>query len=335
MTKPNNGAVMPTTPVPCGDWPFADAIGTATVRERLNHHPGSLRRNVMSRADRLAASSRSRFRWRSCLAAVVVWVAVASPVVAQNSATVGMPGRLEAVVLSGSELEVKPLTDRTAPVVLRVAAVYPHGSAFRYDLEYTGFVPGTHDLRLLLRRKDGTMLGELPPLTATVTPVLPPGQIEPHALVIDRGPAIGGYRQWVIVGVVVWVLVLLAVVASFVFPRRRHAAIDGVAPVSLADRLRPLVEGAVAGKLSQAELAGLERGLLAYWRKRLKVEAADPGTAIDALRRHPDAGPLLNQLEGWLHRPDAGPPADVTALLAPYRSLPPDAVELPTPEGKA
>ena len=106
--------------------------------------------------------------------------------------------------------------------------------------------------------------------------------------------------------------------------------------MSLAERLRPLVEGAVAGRLSRIELANLERALLAYWRKRLALESAEPAAAMDAMRKHPEAGPLLAQLEAWLHRP--GPPAavDVPALLAPYRDLPPEAIDLaPAARGKA
>jgi hypothetical protein len=246
-----------------------------------------------------------------------------------------MPGRLEGVVLPGPELVAKRLDDRKAPVVLRVARVYPHGTAFRYDLEYFGLEPGTHDLRDYLQRKDGSPAAGLPPIPVTVKPVLPPGQVEPNRLQVEPGPRVGGYRTLLIAVGALWGVGLIAIIASFVFPRRKTAAASTAAPVSLADRLRPLVEGAIAGQLSRGELAGLERGLLAYWRKRLRLEAAPPGEAIDTMRRHPEAGPLLGQLEAWLHRP--GPPdaVDVGRLLAPYRNLPPDAVELADDSRKA
>jgi Ca-activated chloride channel family protein len=241
-----------------------------------------------------------------------------------------MTGRFANLVLPGTELEAKPLTDRKAPVVVRVAAVHPHGTAFRYDIEYFGLEPGTHDLRDSLRRKDGSSAADLPPIPIRVNPVRPPGQVEPNDLAVAPGPRLGGYRLLVIGLGVLWGLGLVAIVLSFFFPRRpRPAAADAGRPLTLADRLRPLVEGAVAGRLSTGELADLERALMAYWRKRLRLEAAPPAEAIAALRRHPDAGPLLNRLEEWLHRP--GPSAagvDVGALLAPYRNLPPDALEL-------
>lgn len=248
---------------------------------------------------------------------------------AQPESTVGLPGRLEAVVLPGPELVAEEIKDRKAPVVVFITRVYPHGTDFRYDLEYTGFAPGTYDLRNQLRRKDGSPPGNLPPIVVTVKPVLPPGQVQPNKLEIEPGPRVGGYRTLVIVGVAVWSVVLVALIVSFFYPRRKKAVAAGDAPVSLADRLRPLVEGAVAGGLSRSELADLERGLLAYWRKRLGLEAAEPGEAIETLRRHPEAGPLLSQLEAWLHRPGPPAPVDVPALLEPYRHLPPEAIELP------
>lgn len=247
---------------------------------------------------------------------------------AQPETTVGMTGKLEGVVLPGPELEAKPLTDRRTNVVLRVVRVYPHGTAFRYDLEYFGLEPGTHDLRDYLRRKNGSPLGELPPLVVNVKPVLPPGQVEPNKLEIDPDVRLGGYRYLAVAVVALWVIGLVLLVGSFFLPRRRRTVATAEKPVSLAERLRPLVEGGVAGTLSRPELANLERALLAYWRKRLRLERAEPGEAVETLRAHPEAGPLLAQLEAWLHRP--GPPetVDVPALLAPYRDLPPEAIDL-------
>jgi hypothetical protein len=239
-----------------------------------------------------------------------------------------MTGWLEGVVLPGPELEAKPLTDRRSPVVLRVAQVYPHGTAFRYDLEYFALEPGTHDLSEYLRRQDGLPAADLPPIMVKVNPVLPPGQVEPNRLEIEPGPRVGGYRVLLIILGCVWAIGLAVIVASFFLPRRRLPATASDQPVSLADRLRPLVEGAVAGTLSRAQLADLERALLTYWRKRLGLESAEPGEAIESLRRHPDAGPLLAQLEAWLHHPGPSAPGDVGNLLAPYRDLPPGAIEL-------
>jgi hypothetical protein len=246
---------------------------------------------------------------------------------AQTQTTVGMSGRLSGVVLPGPELKGKE-PDRADPIVLRVARVDPHGSAFRYDLEYYALEPGRYDLRNYLVRPDGKPAAGLQPLDVVATPVLPPGQVEPNKIEIEPGPRVGGYRILVIVLLSLWALGLLALIASFFFPRRGQGVAASARPVSLAEKLRPLVEGATKGTLSRAELAGLERGLLAYWRKRLGLENAEPGAAVERLRKHPEAAPLLAQLEVWLHRPEPHAPVDLAGLLAPYRNLPPDAVDL-------
>src|SRR5262245_22427723 len=69
----------------------------------------------------------------------------------RRTSTVGMPARIDQIVLPGTELEVKPLEGRRAPVVLRIVSVAPHGTAFRYDLEYYGLEKGTFDLKNELR----------------------------------------------------------------------------------------------------------------------------------------------------------------------------------------
>lgn len=286
---------------------------------------------------------------------LLVFVFVAAPLCAQEPApvketTVGISGRIEGIVIPGPELVTRKIEDRTKPVVVWFTRTYPHGTDFRYDLEYYGLDPGTYNLAEQFRRKDGTPVGTLPPERAgalvgfgaaalptdlmpaiwvKVNPIRPPGQVRPNDLEIEKASRLGGYR-WIAIGAAaVWGLGLLAIVAwmlSPLFRSRKVAA--GVRTVSLADRLRPLVQGAIAGKLSQEELAKLERGLFALWRKRLNLEAAEPAVAITKLRKHPDAGPLLGQLEEWLHKPGPQTPVDVPTLLAPYRDLPPDALEL-------
>jgi hypothetical protein len=239
-----------------------------------------------------------------------------------------MSGRIEGLVLPGSELEAVPNEDRRTPIVLRVAAVYPHGSMFRYDIEYHGLEPGAFDLKTYLRRKDGGSTADLPAIPVRVTPMLPPGQIQPNALEIQHAAGFWSYRTAQISAGIVWGLGLIAII-YFGFVRRKK--LDGetaeAKPLSLADRLRPLVDGAIAGKLSQSQLASLERTLFAFWRRRLHLEQTDPPVAMEMLRTHAEAGPLLEQLEIWLHRPDPTAKVDPTALLKPYQHLPPDALK--------
>jgi len=242
----------------------------------------------------------------------------------QREVTVGMAGRIDQIVLPGPELEVKPNEDRKSPIVLRIAATYPHGTAFRYDLVYYGLEPGAFDLKDYLRRKDGSLTADVSKLPVTIRATLPPGQILPHALEVQAAPALGGYRTALLVGGVVWCLGLAALL--FVGRRRKmQTAAAPARPLTLADRLRPLVEGAMAGTLNAVDRAELERTLLAFWRERLALADAKPAEAFAQLREHAEAGLLLRCLEDWLHRPAPALAIDVSELLAPYRAPEPAA----------
>src|SRR5262245_63858044 len=81
-----------------------------------------------------------------------VWVSLwlVGPLAAEEAPTVGMPARLS-VVLPGPRLEARPLDDRQAPLVLHIVRVEPAEGGLRYDIEYTGMVPGRFDLGDYLR----------------------------------------------------------------------------------------------------------------------------------------------------------------------------------------
>jgi hypothetical protein len=249
---------------------------------------------------------------------------------APGNPTVGLPGRLEEVVLPGSELEVRP-RDAKDPLVLRIVRVSPHGSDFRYDFEYVGLEPGKYDLRDALRRRDGTPLaadpaaaGGVPSLPVEVQSVLEPGAIKPHAPGATDVPGFGGYRAAWIAGGVVWLAGMALIL--FGWRKRRQAAVARARPLTLAERLRPLVERAIAGELSREERAQLELGLVAYWRRKLGLDHDRPAAILAQLREHAEAGPLVQGLEAWLHMPEPPRDVDVKSLLAPYRDLPADAM---------
>jgi hypothetical protein len=238
--------------------------------------------------------------------------------------TVGFAVRLDGVVLPGTELEVVPPSDRGQPVVLRIVNVWPHGTAFRYDLEYYGLEAGQFDLKKYLRRKDGSSAADVPAIPVEVRSVLPRGQVLPHALEPKATPALGGYWVLLVCAGAVWLVGLLAIL--FLGRRKKKDAAHAAGkPRTLADHLRPLVEGALAGRLQPAQLAELERTLLVFWERRLHLRDRKPAEALAELRRHPEAGPLLQQLEAWLHRPGAAGGVDVAGLLEPYRDVPAEA----------
>ena len=276
----------------------------------------------------------SRHAWWLARSALILGLmalqARAKPPAAPQSrptVTVGMPAQVDQLVLPGSELEVKPLEDRRAPFVLRIKEAYPHGSAFRYDLVYYALEPGEYDLRNYLKRKDGTALGDLPATVVKVDPILPPGQVEPSPLGLARSPWLGGYRLLMAIGGSLWCAGLAAIL---LLGRRKPVAAEEEAtrPVTLADRIKPLVDAAVAGTLSKGQHAELERLLIGYWRKRLELEQASPAEAMTVMRNHPEAGPLIRNLEEWLHRPGVNADAvDVASLLRPYQDLAAEAGE--------
>lgn len=267
-------------------------------------------------------------RGRGC--ALLLAALLGAPAHAQDEreTTVGLPARIAELVLPGAELEVAPRRAHD-PLVLRITRVSPHGDAFRYDLEYWALEPGEYDLRAWLRRKDGTPadLGDvkLAPIEVRVSSVLPPGQVKPRVPPVAELPSFGGYRALVVASGVAWLVVLMLLLRG---GRERAAlAAEAVRPLTLAERLRPLVERALRGQLSRAERARLELGLVAFWRRKLGLDARRPADALALLHAHAEAGPLLRSLEDWLHRPAPPTEVDLAALLAPYRDLPPDALE--------
>jgi hypothetical protein len=61
--------------------------------------------------------------------------------------------------------------------------------------------------------------------------------------------------------------------------------------------------------------------LVAFWRKRLDLDSLPTNQAIQQIKQHPQAGPLLRQLEEWLHSPTPPPDLDLPRLLEPYRQI--------------
>ena len=237
-----------------------------------------------------------------------------------RSTTIGMPARIVDLILPGSPLEVAPI-ERDAPVVVRILQTIGHGEdQHRYELEYYCLEAGDYNLAAYLRRTDGSSTDDLPAINVSVTRQLGTGQVIPNPLVTKKTPRVGGYQTWLVLGGVAWLLGLIGIL----FIGRKRLTPEQVAAKrrSLAERLRPLVEEAMAGKLTEEKQAELERMLLTYWRGKLNLNDATASEAIVLLRDHETAGKLLRQLEAWLHMPaDRREEVDVAELLKPYRDV--------------
>ena len=261
-----------------------------------------------------------------------VYGAAPSPTAAAeepSSASVGMSQRIEDIILPGSELQVKQIADDD-PIILRIVSLHPHGpDMFRYELEYYGLQPGEYNLADFLERKDKSALGELPAIPVRIKSILPASRVEPNSPSATSIPRIGGYQFWMTIIFLLWAVGAFLIV----FVKRKSATESDESqqpPPSLSDRLQPMVEKAIAGKLTQTQMAELEMMLVAFWRKRLHLEQTDVAEVTRILRQHEEAGPLLQQLEILLHRPDADPQLNspqIAQILEPYQNLPADALD--------
>lgn len=240
-----------------------------------------------------------------------------------QSTGVGLTGEVKDTLLPGPELRVKPDPEGRSPVVVRLTATYPHGTAgFRYDFSWFAYEPGPHNLTDYLERVDGSPAGTLPPVLVEAVSILPPGPPGTLAGFSAPVPALGGYRTTLIVGGGLWLAGLVALVC---WRRKRPdstaAALTTEPP--LADRLRALLDQARTGSLDADGRARLERLVLGYWRDRLNLTALPVPEAVRQLRDHPEAGSLLRQVEEWLHSgKSVVREPEMAALLTPYLAAP-------------
>ena len=236
----------------------------------------------------------------------------------EREGNVGYPSRIDQIVIPGSELVPINIVDRKQPMILRVVETFPHGDHFRYNLEYTGLEPGTYNLIDYLKRSDNTDVSDLPEIMVTINSVLPEGQTLPADLPAVKSRYNHFYLAMLVLGGALWLAGLLAILFARTGREKRPEAKHTT--VTVADRLKPLIDQAIAGELRTPEAAELERVLNAFWSKKLRLQHLTADQLRKKLRQHTDASKLLNAMDHWLHRPDADPNVDVAALLQPYQS---------------
>ncbi|YCM44038.1 hypothetical protein V2O64_22270 [Verrucomicrobiaceae bacterium 227] len=233
---------------------------------------------------------------------------------------VGLPLIIEDQYLPGPLLEVVPRRDREPSLIVRILETKPGKDGFRYTFEVQGLDAGTHNLGEFLRDANAESGHSEHNVPVTITTELPPGLPRPSELAPKPVPGIGGYRTLVKVLIAVWVVGLLVLINSF---RKKKPVLEAeAAPVTLADRLKPLIQKASREPLTTNDQARLERLLVGHWREKLpEVQGLTPVETLRHLRQHPEASPLILKLEHWLHAPGSQVEPDaLEQLLAPYRS---------------
>ncbi len=241
---------------------------------------------------------------------------------AELAANVGMMAGIQQVVLPGSELIPRATDSRTAPVVIRIDAVYSHGDGFRYDLTWSAYESGTHDLTKYLARKDGTSTDDLPPLIVSATATLPPKRVAPNAPDSQPRISVGGYRALMWLGGLLWVAGLVAIMLRG--RNRSTFEVDSTdkSPQSRLDVIRSLVASAVSsGEFSVADKARLEGLIVGFWREHKQIQELPAQAALARLSNDPDAGPLLRQLERWLYDRPQPEQLDLNVLLSPLDEM--------------
>lgn len=231
---------------------------------------------------------------------------------------------------AGDPLEVAPIPE-DSPVLVRIAQVNPSNSdegSSQYDIRWLALLPGNHDLSVFFRHGENRP-ADLPPMVVNADSLLGsdhegnlanlPGTLSP---VID-------FPAWVLWGVAgFWLVLPLLILGILRWMRPPPPAPVVEVVLTIADKLRPYVDQALAGNLDSEGKAALERLLLAFWRDDLNLGSFRHAEALQAMRQHEVAGELIVTVERWLHsgKETATHTEEVEALLQPYKSMPADKV---------
>jgi hypothetical protein len=237
----------------------------------------------------------------------------------RRNPSVGAGGDILQIVLPGTELVAKPLVEGT-PIVIRITNVFPHGDRFRYDIRFHGLEPGKFNLADWLERKDGSTTDNLPEIEVEIQSLLPAGQIQPNELESGLLPRLGGYRNVAILLALLWTLVLFGLI--FLGRKKSRADAQPEKELSLAELLKARIETAMENRMDSSQYAELERMLFGFWRKRLGLTSVSAAQALATIKQDENAGPLMIQLEQWMHNPAASRDVDLGQLLAPFHDLP-------------
>lgn len=274
------------------------------------------------------ACQRNACRWKdvpymrvfAILLTLVTMTASPNACVADNlSPSVGAPGYIDEILLPGSELTGKPISDNDTMVV-RVVKALPTGDGFRYEIRFQGLEAGKFDLSKWLIRKDGSPSDDLPKIEIEIMSLLPPGQIKPNELETGWIPRLGGYRRLAVGAGVLWIFGLLSLIF---FARKKKEVEQKAKPeTTVADLIRARLNAALENKVDPKQYAELERILFGLWQRKLGLEKMPLDQALQVIRKNDSAGPMMQQLERWMHSPYPNHNVDLAELLKPYKDMP-------------
>lgn len=237
---------------------------------------------------------------------------------AELKTTVGFPLRILQTKIPGSHLIAKPYTDQRIPAMVRVIESFPHGTDFRYDLEFRGFEPGRYNVLDYLQREDDTELASAP-LWVMVEPILDADKVRPIPLPQKSSQFRSYYIPILFVSGIIWLAGLLAILFYGRGTLKKASVVTK--KMTPAEKMRPLIDAAINGSLTTAQQAELERILSEFWSAKLNLGHLSADQLRSTLREHPEANRMLEQIDLWLHRPSSETTAsvDVNALLKPYQ----------------
>ncbi len=238
----------------------------------------------------------------------------------ERTTTVGFPKLIFQHKITGPKVVAKPIADRDQAVIVRIVETYPHGSDFRYDIEYKGLEPGKFDIANYLQREEGTT-EPIPPIEVEVFPMLAAEEVLPYNLPHVKSRYLSYYLPLMLVIGAAWLAGLLIIL--FYGLGKKQSPSGEKKQLTVADRLRPLIDAAVAGELTSQQQAELERVLSGFWSKKLRLNHLSADELRQQLRQHEEASRMLNQIDSWLHRPASDPlnTVDVNELLKPYQTI--------------
>lgn len=253
------------------------------------------------------------------IAAMTAALAIVVPVVAaaddESSPLIGMEGRYK-VSLRGIRIEAAPLrgnSEKEQPsleVTEVLAETDPADAAVtQYTIGFVGWEARAYDLRQFVRLgEDSGANAALPQMLVWIRDVLPEGKIRELKL-----PTSEAWQEkavnWSKLSKIGFGWIAAGLLLAWLAFRPRSTHVELLPPDEEADEeafrrdlLSRLAKVNLLSTAQKVELERVVRGLLFH---HFGFANAPPAETERLLREHPVAGPFLEALDEWLHKPGA------------------------------